>query len=122
MPPTGAFALLALRATENAAAAAFTSHTNSTDQLLNTTAAGGGGEEPGHREWNGGSVVPVAVISAVLSTAFVAMRFYTRIYILRSVKWEDWFILMSLVFAIATSGGMIARTFSLPYRIHEPFN
>ncbi|KAJ0372116.1 hypothetical protein COL26b_009273 [Colletotrichum chrysophilum] len=109
MPPTGAFALLALRATENAAAAAFTSHTNSTDQLLNTTAGGGTGGEPGHREWNGGSVVPVAVISAVLSTAFVAMRFYTRIYILRSVKWEDWFILMSLLFAIATSGGMIAQ-------------
>lgn len=121
MPPTGAFALLALRATENAAAAAFTSHTNSTDQLLNATAGGGGGE-PGHREWNGGSVVPVAVISAVLSTAFVAMRFYTRIYILRSVKWEDWFILMSLVFAIATSGGMIARTSSLPSQTHEPFN
>ncbi|KAF4779775.1 hypothetical protein HER10_EVM0006529 [Colletotrichum scovillei] len=64
---------------------------------------------PDPNEWNGASVVPVAVLSAVVATAFVAMRFYTRARILRSVKWEDWTILASLIFAIATSGGMITQ-------------
>ncbi|GJC87770.1 hypothetical protein ColLi_10608 [Colletotrichum liriopes] len=59
--------------------------------------------------WNGASVVPIAVISAAVATAFVCMRFYTRARILRCVEWEDWTILASLVFATGTSAGMIAQ-------------
>ncbi|KAJ0161764.1 hypothetical protein CTA2_5640 [Colletotrichum tanaceti] len=64
-------------------------------------------QDPNER--NGISVVPVAVLSAVVAVAFVCMRFYTRVRILRSVKWEDWIILASLAFAISTSAGMITQ-------------
>lgn len=66
-------------------------------------------QDPNER--NSISVVPVAVLSAVVATAFVCMRLYTRVRILRSVKWEDWIILASLMFAICTSAGMITRMF-----------
>ncbi|WQF79207.1 hypothetical protein CDEST_04221 [Colletotrichum destructivum] len=64
-------------------------------------------QDPNER--NSISVVPVAVLSAVVAAAFVCMRLYTRVRILRSVKWEDWIILASLMFAICTSAGMITQ-------------
>ncbi|KAF9877143.1 hypothetical protein CkaCkLH20_05409 [Colletotrichum karsti] len=100
MPP-----FLFLRSS-NPAAAAVTSQTNTT---LPPPGLPLGIPPADPSEYNGGSVIPVAVVAAVLSTAFVAMRFYVRVRLLRSVKWDDWFILTSLVFAVATSGGMIAQ-------------
>lgn len=88
-------------------AAAVTSQTNTTLPPPGVLLPGAPGADPSGN--NGASVIPVAVITTVLSTAFVAMRFYTRFRLLRSVKWDDWLILMSLVFAVATSGGMIAQ-------------
>ncbi|KAK1997946.1 hypothetical protein LX36DRAFT_577334 [Colletotrichum falcatum] len=64
-------------------------------------------EDP--NEWRGAPVLIIAIITAALGTAFVCMRFYTRVRILRTVEWEDWTILASLVFALATNAGMILQ-------------
>ncbi|WYZ38235.1 hypothetical protein EsH8_III_000149 [Colletotrichum jinshuiense] len=108
MPPTGlgsaTEAILSLRSsTPDAAAAVATAATNTTTPPWLVL------PEPDPNEWNGATVVPVAVISALVASAFVAMRFYTRARILHAVKWEDWTILASLVFAIATSAGMMTQ-------------
>ncbi|KAL0943298.1 uncharacterized protein CTRU02_201184 [Colletotrichum truncatum] len=106
MPPTGTGALslaLVLRSDLNVAAAAATAETNTTlpPWLARTN--------PDPSEWNGASVIAAAAISATLATTFVGLRFYTRARILRSLMWDDWFILASLFFAIATCGGMIVQ-------------
>ncbi|OHW98284.1 integral membrane protein [Colletotrichum incanum] len=111
MPPpglsigTGTAPLLALRSViPDAAAATATARTNITTPPWLVLPRP---EDP--NEWNGASVVVVAVISAAVATAFVCMRFYTRVRILRCVEWEDWTILASLVFATSTSAGMITQ-------------
>ncbi|KAF6807180.1 integral membrane protein [Colletotrichum sojae] len=108
MAPTSIFLLVRSPTHDESipAAAAAASSTNTTDPTLPPWLPL---DKPNPSEWNGGSVLPVAVISAAVATIFVAMRFYTRARILRTVMWDDWFILASLVFAIATSGGMIAQ-------------
>ncbi|KAK1978808.1 hypothetical protein LZ30DRAFT_203692 [Colletotrichum cereale] len=100
---TGSAPLLALRAVDPDPAAAAAATNIATPPWLVLPRR----ENPD--EWSGGSVLPVAVLSAAVATAFVCMRFYTRIRILRTIGWEDWTILASLVFAIATSAGMITQ-------------
>ncbi|KAL2882146.1 hypothetical protein SGCOL_002411 [Colletotrichum sp. CLE4] len=112
MPPraSGTAPFLALRSVHLGASASAPAAAATTTAAANTTIPPWLVlPRPDPNEWNGASVVPVAVLSAVVATAFVAMRFYTRARILRSVKWEDWTILASLIFAIATSGGMITQ-------------
>ncbi|OHF01852.1 hypothetical protein CORC01_02730 [Colletotrichum orchidophilum] len=103
MPPraTGTVPLLALRSSVPDTAASAAANATIPPWLILP--------RPDPNEWNGASVAPVAVLSAVVATAFVGMRFYTRARILRSVKWEDWTILASLAFAITTSAGMITQ-------------
>ncbi|TDZ65226.1 hypothetical protein CTRI78_v003487 [Colletotrichum trifolii] len=60
-------------------------------------------------EYNGASVIPVAVTSAVIAAVFVCMRFYTRARLLGALKWDDWTILLSLLFAMATSAGTVLQ-------------
>ncbi|GKT41250.1 uncharacterized protein ColSpa_01431 [Colletotrichum spaethianum] len=109
MPPprlsigTGAAPLLALRSVVPDAAATATTNITAPPWLSLLSPP----DDP--NEWNGASVVPVAVISAIVATAFVCMRFYTRARILRSIEWDDWTILASLLFAIATSAGMVTQ-------------
>ncbi|EFQ35579.1 uncharacterized protein GLRG_10723 [Colletotrichum graminicola M1.001] len=105
---TGSAPLFALRAVDPdpaaaAAAAAAKATTLGTPPWLLLARP----EDP--NEWRGASVLFIAVLCAVIATAFVCMRFYTRVRILRTVEWEDWTILASLVFAIATSAGMITQ-------------
>ncbi|KAK2040637.1 hypothetical protein LZ31DRAFT_38375 [Colletotrichum somersetense] len=105
---TGLGPLLALRVVDPdpaaaAAAASATATTTATPPWLLLPRP----EDP--NEWRGASVVCFAVLSAAIATAFVCMRFYTRARILRTIEWEDWTILASLVFAIATSAGMIIQ-------------
>ncbi|KAJ2905317.1 uncharacterized protein MKZ38_005830 [Zalerion maritima] len=50
-----------------------------------------------------GSAIACAITSAVLSCLFVAARFYTRARIVPKLGKEDWAILASWVFAVATS-------------------
>ncbi|KDN69270.1 hypothetical protein CSUB01_09322 [Colletotrichum sublineola] len=100
--------LLALRAVDpDPAAAAVAASATATNMATPPWLLIPRPEDP--NEWKGASVVFFAVSSAAIATAFVCMRFYTRARILRTIEWEDWTILASLMFALATSGGMIIQ-------------
>lgn len=43
------------------------------------------------------TLIGVTWFECVLSTLFVALRFYCRIKITRNVWWDDWVILLTLV-------------------------
>ncbi|EXJ71778.1 uncharacterized protein A1O5_05588 [Cladophialophora psammophila CBS 110553] len=45
----------------------------------------------------------VTIVITVLATVFVAARFYTRAWLLRSVKQDDWWILVAWIFAVGFS-------------------
>ncbi|KIW85823.1 hypothetical protein Z517_01215 [Fonsecaea pedrosoi CBS 271.37] len=47
------------------------------------------------------SAVPIVV--TVLATVFVAARFYTRAWLVRSIKQDDWWILAAWIFAVGFS-------------------
>jgi hypothetical protein len=54
----------------------------------------------------GGSVIAASVVTFVLTAAIVALRFYTRIKIVRVLGAEDWTILVALVrLAVASFHG-----------------
>jgi hypothetical protein len=55
------------------------------------------------------NVVACAVLTWVGAAVFVGARFYTRRVLLHVLGWEDWAILLSLVFAAICSAGMIER-------------
>ena len=55
------------------------------------------------------NIIVCAVITWLIAVAFVAMRFYTRRVLLRVLRWEDWMIVVALVFAAANNAGMIER-------------
>ncbi|KAK3339821.1 hypothetical protein B0T25DRAFT_489625 [Lasiosphaeria hispida] len=52
-------------------------------------------------------IMVCAVITAVIGTVFVALRFYTRRVIINVLGWEDWLILAAQIFTIAMCGGFI---------------
>ncbi|KAM7219250.1 hypothetical protein V8F06_005419 [Rhypophila decipiens] len=52
-------------------------------------------------------IMVCAVITAVIGTVFVALRFYTRRVIINVLGWEDWFMLAAQVFSIAMCAGFI---------------
>ncbi|OAP60845.1 MFS transporter, FHS family, L-fucose permease [Fonsecaea erecta] len=45
----------------------------------------------------------VTIVITVLATVFVAARFYTRAWLVRSIKQDDWWILAAWVFAVGFS-------------------
>ncbi|KAB5539346.1 hypothetical protein GE09DRAFT_315504 [Coniochaeta sp. 2T2.1] len=51
----------------------------------------------------GGAIIAAAVVSFGLAAAVVAMRFYTRMRIVRVLGWEDWWILVALVLSLGVS-------------------
>lgn len=56
------------------------------------------------------NIIACAAITWSIGAIFVALRFYTRGYLLRNVLGaEDWFVLVALVFSGATCAGMIER-------------
>jgi len=55
-------------------------------------------------------IIICAVITAVIGTVFVALRFYTRRVIINVLAWEDWLILAAQVFTVAMCGGFIHGT------------
>lgn len=61
-----------------------------------------------HHASRGGIVVGTAVVTVALATMAVALRLYTRKYIVRQVYWEDWTILMSLVSRVSCVAMSIA--------------
>lgn len=50
----------------------------------------------------------VTIVMIVIATVFVAARFFTRIYLVRSVKQDDWWILAAWVFSVAFSASICA--------------
>lgn len=48
----------------------------------------------------------VTVVMIVIATVFVAARFFTRIYLVRSVKRDDWWILAAWIFAVGFSASI----------------
>ena len=48
----------------------------------------------------------VTLIFIVLATVFVAARFFTRIWLVRSVKQDDWWILGAWLFAVGFSASI----------------
>lgn len=62
------------------------------------------GDSYGH----GGAIIAAAIVSFVLTAAVVALRFYTRVKIVRVLGGEDWTILVSLIFSLGVSITAIA--------------
>jgi hypothetical protein len=60
---------------------------------------------PDPSEFDGQSVVPVVVVTMVISIIFVSMRVWSRAVILHVVGLEDWFILIALVRVFAFRPG-----------------
>jgi hypothetical protein len=55
-------------------------------------------------------IIVSAVLTFVIGAAFVGLRFYTRLFLLRNALGvEDWLIFAALVFSAATSAGVIER-------------
>jgi len=54
-------------------------------------------------------IIVCAVITWLAAAVFVAARFYTRWFLVRVLSWEDWAILIALVFAALNNAGMIER-------------
>ncbi|KAK3356363.1 hypothetical protein B0T25DRAFT_536591 [Lasiosphaeria hispida] len=52
-------------------------------------------------------IIICAAVTAAISFVFVAMRFYTRLFIVRVLHWEDWLILIAQVFSTVMCGGFI---------------
>jgi hypothetical protein len=73
----------------------------------NATISAAGPRHP--NDFNGGTVIPCAVVTAVFSAVFVALRFYTRLSLVRQVGWEDWLMLVGLTFAMGLNAGTISR-------------
>ncbi|KAK3693354.1 hypothetical protein B0T22DRAFT_496179 [Podospora appendiculata] len=55
------------------------------------------------------NIIAASVICWVIAAVFVALRFYTRGVIIRVIGWTDWSILLALIFAGATSAGLIEQ-------------
>jgi hypothetical protein len=55
------------------------------------------------------SIIACGAVTFAIGTLFVALRFYTRGWLLHVLGAEDWVILVSLVFAGLTCAGMIER-------------
>lgn len=54
-------------------------------------------------------IIVCSVITALIGTIFVGLRFYARGVIMHVLALEDWLILVAQVFSIATSIGYIHR-------------
>jgi hypothetical protein len=52
-------------------------------------------------------IMVCAVVTALISFIFVGMRFYTRLFIVRLLHWEDWLILAAQVFSTVMCGGFV---------------
>lgn len=58
---------------------------------------------PNPNDNHGPAVVVFPTLTAVVATILVALRFYTRWRILRLLGWEDWLLLVALLFGITNS-------------------
>lgn len=56
-----------------------------------------------------GSIIISAVLTWLIAALFVALRFYTRGWLVRILGWEDWVILASLLFSALNSAGAIEQ-------------
>lgn len=60
-------------------------------------------------------IIACAVVTWVIAAVFVALRFYTRGYLLHNaIGVEDWLIVVALVFSAATCAAMIEGVFRRP--------
>jgi hypothetical protein len=55
------------------------------------------------------SIISCAVVTVFIAGVFVALRFYTRCFIVKKVIAEDWLIVASFLFATAATAGNCAR-------------
>lgn len=64
------------------------------------------------------SLISCAVITWIIAASFVALRFYTRRWLIHVLGIEDWFILGAVLFSGLTSGFIITGRFMLllPFR------
>lgn len=62
-----------------------------------------GGDHEYHVQGLEGAMIAAAVVSFVLTAAVVALRFYTRVRIVRVLGGEDWTVLIALVFSLGVS-------------------
>ena len=64
-------------------------------------------------EYSGGDLLAVAVAFIVLSTFFVGLRFFARVY-LRDMKmgWDDYFIIPGYIAELLMCAGAIGKFFS----------
>ena len=58
----------------------------------------------------GPGTAAVTIIFIVLATVFVAARFFTRIWLVRSIKQDDWWILAAWLFAVGFSASICVGT------------
>ena len=58
---------------------------------------------PDPSENNAPTIIALAGVSAVVTTSFVALRFYVRGRLIKVLGWEDWIILVALVCGVACS-------------------
>jgi len=62
--------------------------------------AAGTGPPPADGDvYHGPDVIIVTVVSTAVALAFVATRMYARVFVVRSVGWDDYIILASAVSA-----------------------
>lgn len=52
-------------------------------------------------------VLPVSIVFISVATIVVALRLFTRIRLLNSPGWDDWFLLLALVCAPLTFEGFV---------------
>ncbi len=59
------------------------------------------------------AVIVCAAVTAFIGTVFVALRVYTRWWMLNLWGWEDWMIVLALGFGYATSEAFIQGKLNL---------
>jgi hypothetical protein len=55
------------------------------------------------------NIIVCAVLTWIIAAAFVALRFFTRRWLVRILGWEDWAILASLFFSALNSAGTVEQ-------------
>lgn len=58
-----------------------------------------------NQDWLDPAIISWAVVPCAIAIMIVALRFYTRHYILRKIQIEDWFALGALLLSIGASIG-----------------
>jgi hypothetical protein len=68
--------------------------------------------DPGDGDDRGPGLIAAAVLLFTLAATTVALRFYTRLRIVRVFGPEDWTILVALVLSLGVSTGSITSMFA----------